>query len=153
MNLASPLIFTISTLYIFMKIKKVSKNEYLLCLERGEEIVKTIEDFLKREKIKSGVLWGLGAVDYAKLAHYRVDKKEYSECEFNEPLEIASLFATITREGLHSHIVLSDSEMKTYAGHLKAARVAATGEIVICKWDKPLAREYSEEIGLKLLHI
>jgi len=136
-----------------MKSKKINKNQYLLCLERGEEIVKAIEDFLKKEKIKGGMLWGLGAVDYAKLAHYRVDRKEYSEKELNEPLEIASLSAIITREGIHAHIVLSDSEMHTYGGHLKEAKIAATGEIVIRKGDTSISRKHSEEIGLNLLDI
>ncbi len=122
-------------------------------LERGEEIVKTVEGFLKKERIESGMLWGLGAVDYAKLAHYRVDKKEYSEKEFNEPLEIASLSATITKEGIHAHIVLSDSEMRTYGGHLKEAKIAATGEIIIRKGEASISRKHSEEIGLNLLNI
>lgn len=136
-----------------MWIKKINENEYLLRLERGEEIVKTVEDFLKKEKIGSGVLWGLGAVDYARLAHYRVDKKEYSEKELRQPLEIASLVGVITKEGIHSHIVLSDSQMKTYGGHLKEARVAATGEIVVQKGAEKIGRKYSEEIGLNLLEI
>jgi len=136
-----------------MRIKKVSKNQYILRLERGEEIIKTVEDFLKKEKIASGILWGLGAVDFARLAHYRVDKKEYSEESFKEPLEIASLFAVITREGLHPHAVFSDSEMHAFGGHLKEARVAATCEIIVHKGRAKISRKYSEEIGLKLLEI
>lgn len=153
MNLGFTSYFNFLYLYIFMRIKRVFKNEYLLRLERGEKIVKTVEDFLKREKIASGILWGLGAVDYAKLAHYRVDKKEYSEKEFNEPLEIVNLLATITHEGLHAHIALGNAVMQVFGGHLKEARVAATCEIVVRKWDAEISRKYSEEIGLKLLDI
>lgn len=136
-----------------MKIKKINKNEYVLRLKRGEEIVKTLDNFLKKKKIESGVLWGLGAMDYARLAHYRVDKKEYTEREFKEPLEIASLVGIITREGIHSHVVLGDKLMHVYAGHLKEGRIAATGEIVIRAGEESITRKHSEEIGLDLLHI
>ncbi len=136
-----------------MKYTKVEENLFLLRLERGEEIVESIVTFLQKEKIASGILWGLGAVDYARLAHYRVEHKEYTEREFNEPLEIASLVATITQDKIHSHVVLSDALMHTYGGHLKEAHVAATAEIVICAGKEKITRKFSEKIGLELLNI
>lgn len=136
-----------------MHFKKINPKEFILRLDRGEEIVKTVEDFLKKEKIYSGYLLGLGAIDFARLAHYRVDQKEYSEEEFNQPFEIVSLFATVTREGIHPHISLSNHSMRVIGGHLKEARVAATCEIIVFKGNVSIGRKFSEEIGLNLLAI
>ena len=45
-------------------------NTYIVRIDRGEEIVKAVNDICREENITLGSLSGLGAVDSAKLGLY-----------------------------------------------------------------------------------
>jgi predicted DNA-binding protein with PD1-like motif len=52
---------------------------------------------------------------------------------------------------LHLHIVLADRTHKTFGGHLNAATVSATAEIIIHTAPGTIHRTFSDKIGLNLL--
>jgi predicted DNA-binding protein with PD1-like motif len=54
---------------------------------------------------------------------------------------------------LHLHVNLSDSSCHAFGGHLNAAVVSATCEVVVCALEGEVGREFSEEIGLNLLQL
>ena len=134
--------------------KKTNCGENLVIrLEKGEEIVSQLEEIFNKEGINAGFFLGLGAVSEAKLGHYSLATKEYREKVFDRPLEIASLKGTITREGIHPHVCLSDKDMEVYGGHLAEGTVSATCEVVVVPMSGNLKRYHDEEIGLDLLNI
>ena len=137
-----------------MKFKKV-KGTYVIRLERGEEIIKTIKKFCKNQKIKCGFFFGIGALDEAELAHYIVDNKKYISKKFKKPLEIVNLSGNITTMDkeiyLHCHITLSDEKMNAIAGHLKDGIISATCEIFLVKLNSIVQRKYDDFIGLNLM--
>ena len=51
---------------------------------------------------------------------------------------------------LHLHINLSDANYNVQGGHLNAAVISGTGEIVIETMAGTIDRQFSEEIGLNL---
>ena len=59
-----------------MKYKK-EDNFYLIFLEKGEEIVKTLTNFCKEKNINSGYIHGIGAVSEAELGAYSLTDKKY----------------------------------------------------------------------------
>lgn len=131
----------------------LSPATYLLRLERGEEIIKTLFDFCQKNEIYSGWFQGLGAVSKAQLALYRLKDKKYFERKLKKPLEIASMFGIISREKLHTHCVLTNQQMKACGGHLVKAVVSATCEVVLHKGEKEIDRVYDKDIGLDLLSL
>ena len=135
-----------------MKYKRIDEKLFIR-LEKGEEIVSSLETLLEKEGINAGSLQGIGAVSEATLGHYSLKSKEYSEKELNQPLEIVSLQGTITSEKIHPHVCLGNSEMETYGGHLVEATVAATCEVIVDSAAGSLNRYHDEEIGLDLLDI
>ena len=48
---------------------------FLIRLDRGEEIVTSLLKFIQEKKLKGGFLFGIGAVDKTKLAHYSLQEK------------------------------------------------------------------------------
>jgi predicted DNA-binding protein with PD1-like motif len=136
-----------------MKFKKINDNLYIIRLEVGEEIVAEVVSFCKDLDIDSAEINAIGAVGEAILKHYCVGDKEYSEKHYDEEMEIASLFGIVTSIGLHAHIVLSNNKMQTFGGHLEAARVSATCEIVLRRIPEKLNRRHDDFTGLKLLDI
>lgn len=137
-----------------MYYSKVAKQTYLLRLTKGEGVIKTIKTFCEKEKIKNGLLQGIGSVESATLAHYRVDTKKYSEKKFEGIYEVISLIGNIAlfknEPLIHAHVTLTDGTMNAYGGHLVNATVSATLEIIIQVFDSKHIKLYDDEIGLKL---
>jgi uncharacterized protein len=133
-----------------------SGKRYIIRLERGEQLVKTLTEFCEKENIKSGGLWGIGAVLSAELGFYHLDKKEYSFKKSDTPHEIASMIGNVTivddKPFLHIHTVLSNENFVCIGGHLKEATVGATCEVYLTDLDTKIERIIDEEIGLKLLN-
>lgn len=133
-----------------------SGNCFIIKLQRGEKIIESLQAFCKLHNVSAGHFKAIGAVEHAELAHYRVDTKQYSTKIINEQLEIASLAGFVTffenAPHIHAHIVVSDSSMKAYAGHLKEAVVSATCEIVLTHLDAMIGRQHDAITGLNLLN-
>ena len=90
-------------------------------LKRGEKLLESIRDQLKKEGIRSGiVLCAIGSLEKAVI-HRVMDngvtpKDEYVTIE--QPMELASLQGIIADGEPHFHVVISDLK-KTYTGHLE----------------------------------
>ena len=140
-----------------MKYKKIDQRTYVISLAPGEEIIAALDAFLAQERIDNAYFSGIGAVNKAELAHYRVDDKKYSSKVFEEPLEVANLtgnaFLFEGKPLVHAHITLANDRFDILAGHLVNAVISAACEIVLVKLDSQLQKKYSQDIGLKLLSI
>ncbi|MCC5910272.1 MAG: DNA-binding protein [Clostridiaceae bacterium] len=136
-----------------MEYKKFD-NKYIIRMDKGEEIVETLKNFCREEKIKLGWVKGIGAVDQVTMGLFETSIKKYHATELTGDFEITSLLGNIsTMKGetyLHVHINISDAQYKTYGGHLNAAVISATGEFLIEAIDGEIDRSFSEEIGLNL---
>lgn len=130
---------------------------YQLRLERGEEIIQTLTQFVQSRRLKSGTLTGLGAGTDLELGCYNLKKKKYHRRLFKGEYEICSLVGNIAWDDktpiLHIHLVISNERLTTYSGHLFAGRVAATCEIAIFPGTVKLIRRLEPDSGLKLLQL
>lgn len=128
---------------------------YLLRLNKGEEIGKTLISFCQSLSIQSGFFQAIGGVSEAELGFYDLDKKEYSFKKFARTHEIVSLTGNVTsidsNPFVHMHTVLSDENFSCVGGHLKEGIVGATCEIYLVNFEKEITRSFDSEIGLKLL--
>lgn len=136
-----------------MEYKKFG-SKYVLRMNKGEEVVETLKNFCAIEKITLGSISGIGAINKATIGLFEIDKKEYHSTDLEGDYEITSLLGNISTMNeevyLHLHINLSDSEYKTYGGHLNSAVISATGEFMVETMDGTVDREFNEKIGLNL---
>ncbi len=128
---------------------------FLLRFDRGEEFVTLLIDWARKAKLDGAFLSGLGAVERPKLGYYDAHKKGYLEQEFEGEYEIASLTGNLGWDGkeplAHIHAVISGPNFIAFGGHLYSAVVSGTLEINVIAFEKKLARQYNEELKLKLL--
>ncbi len=128
---------------------------HILRIDRGEEIVKAVNDFCQREHITLGFLSGLGAIDHAKLGLYSLEKHEYLVNEFDGEYEIVNLVGNVTtKEGVpyvHMHMMISDETGAVFGGHLTEARVAVTCEIFLHTVAGTVEREVDPAIGINMM--
>jgi len=97
-------------------------DELILSLKPGSDLVQSITGFAREKGIETGSLVAIGALKKAKLGYYDQKKNRYREIKVDSPTEIASCTGNISlREGepfAHIHVVLSDANGNTKAGHL-----------------------------------
>lgn len=139
-----------------MKYKKFNTS-YLLRFDRDEELIGSLEEFCKAEKIKSGFLHGLGGVTHATLGYYDLEKKKYFFRDCDDVVEIISLNGNITlaegRPFVHLHGTLGNKKLETVAGHIKSLTIGGTAEIFLNVFEARVERSFDEKTGLNLLEI
>lgn len=129
-------------------------SDYIIRLDPGEEILETLTAFCKKEDIKLGVVYGLGATDLVTVSVYDLKEQVFSTKTFEEPMEISDLTGNInTMDGetyLHLHITLCDRALAAHGGHLKACRISATGELHVHKIEGCVDRKKDPVTGLNI---
>ncbi len=122
--------------------------------DRGEEILACLKEVALKENIKLASVSALGAVDDFTVGVYKVDEKKYYSNHFAGAFEIVSLTGTIsTMNGeyyAHLHMSAGDDKGAVFGGHLNAARISATCEMVIDVIDGVVERRADLEVGLNL---
>lgn len=99
----------------------------------------------------------IGAFKSTKIGSYDQEKHKYLEIVIDTPREIASCIGNISlKDGkpfVHAHVVLSDENGNTRAGHLFEGLVFAA-EIHLQEFDGfKLERKHDEVTGLSLWHM
>jgi hypothetical protein len=125
---------------------------YALRLMPKQDLRKQLELFGKQHKIQAGLI--LTAVGSLQKASLRLANQQ-DATTFEGKYEIVSLVGTLSPDGVHLHISLSDSTGKTIGGHLvEGCEIYTTAEIVIAE-ARGLAftRETDAQTGYKELKI
>lgn len=130
-------------------------SDYVVRIQKGEEILSCIQDVCQRENILLGTVTGIGAVGEITLGVFDREKFAYQSRTYTGDLELGSCGGSIsTMEGktyLHIHAVAGNPDRDfCMAGHMSRAVVSLTGEFILHRIDGQVEREYSPEVGLNL---
>jgi uncharacterized protein len=147
-----------------MKAKSL-KGSYLIRLEIGEEVLSSLGAFVRRKRIRSGWLQGIGAVNEVTLGVYDLERKAYDKRLFRNDHELVIMAGDISWLGplatrragrdpvLHVHAVIADPKLRTFGGHLFSATCCVTVEVVLQPSGVSVRRRRDERTGLNLLDL
>ncbi len=129
---------------------------YYIRMDRGDEILSSILEVCKKEKILSAIYSGIGGCNEAEVQTFIPEKGAFETETIKGTLELVTLNGNvITDENnqyyQHSHALFSfkeGSDHRIVAGHMKSITVLYTAEIEL----RPviggaIKREYSPETG------
>ena len=137
-----------------MQSRQLSEGRWILVLDRGEELVGTVTEFLAAKDIRGGFITGIGALSNHTVGYYDLESKEYLKRTFEENMELGNLTGTVgIVDGspfLHAHVTISGPELIAFTGHLVKGDVAVTAELIVTDFGVELPREPDDDIGLKL---
>ena len=129
-------------------------DTYVIRLDRGEEIVKSLTKLCAAENVQLPCRPGPGPPDRVILGLFDVAKGKFSSAVFEGAYEIASLTGNATRKdgevSLHLHAAIADSTQNALGGHLSEARISATAEIFMTVAEGRVERE-PDGSGLNLM--
>lgn len=140
-----------------IKVVKSSLHCFALRIQSGDDLVQRLKNLVNEYSLKSAfILTCVGSLKEAnlRLANAAPDKKEDVICISN-PVEIVSLVGTLSLNGFHLHMSLSDDQGQVVGGHLMSSSsciVHTTVELVIgnCP-EMTFTREFDEVTGYKEL--
>ncbi|MBI5679702.1 MAG: DUF296 domain-containing protein [Methanobacterium sp.] len=117
-------------------------------LKPKKDLKQGIIDILNEKQIKSGIIICIvGSLNSATLRMADSTIKT-----FKGPFEIVSSQGTVSENGIHIHIAVSDTEGHTVGGHLrKGCIINTTAEICMLKSDLHLKRVFDPDTGYKEL--
>ena len=126
--------------------KGMNIMNYVFRLTKGQDLKKEMVNYVKQKNIKAGIVkCGVGCVYEAKIrladGHTILHKQEQHE--------IVSLMGTVSINGVHIHIALSDKDGHTIGGHLvDGCLVNTTAEICLEELENyTFTREFDKNTG------
>lgn len=122
----------LASLIFFSCQQQTAMNNYIahaFRLKPGQDLKKEIENLVKEKQIKAGwISTCVGSLTNYQIRFANQQKGGTDTGHF----EIVSLTGTISTNGSHLHISISDSTGKTIGGHLmEGCKIYTTAEIVI----------------------
>jgi predicted DNA-binding protein with PD1-like motif len=132
------------------------QRTFAVVFSTGEEVLSSLGDFIRREKVYAAQLTAIGALSELVLMYFDWEKKEYLKRPVKEQVEVASLIGDVA-EGpdgaptLHMHIVVGMRDGSAKAGHLGEAHVRPTLEVIVTESPAHLRKVKDPESGLALI--
>ena len=116
----------------------------------GDDLKKSLEDLVYLGELRSGIIICMvGSLNDAVLRMSNGNNKKFSGL-----FEIVSGVGTISVNGIHVHIAISDSDGIVYGGHLlKGCKIHTTAEIAIIESEMSFERIFDPKTGYKELVI
>lgn len=133
-------------------------KSHVLVLDAGDSVIDTLTDFAGHLQLRSASFTGIGAFSQGTIAFFDVESKQYQDIPVDEQTEVLSLIGDIVpREDggwqVHAQAVLGLRDGSTRGGHLRAATVRPTMEIVVAESPQQLTRRFDPECGLALIDL
>lgn len=106
---------------------------YTFRLRPNQDLFDSIETFVIDNKIEAGsVLSSVGSLTHATLR--LANRSDYNEYEGH--FEIVSMTGTVSTNGSHIHVAISDGDGATIGGHLvTGCKIYTTAEIVLAEFE------------------
>jgi predicted DNA-binding protein with PD1-like motif len=129
---------------------------YLLVFRTGQEVMKGLLAFARKNGLKTGHLTGIGAISDAVIGYFDPEKKAYLRNYEKGQAEVLSLTGNLALDHnepfFHVHVALGRRDGSARGGHLFEATVRPTVELVLTTYAMTtVQRKIDSETGLPLL--
>lgn len=133
------------------------EKTWVLIFDKGDEVVSGLTRFAEEQHLGGSRFTGIGAFSDVSLGYFDRESKDYRKIPVEEQVEVLVLAGDIAlRDGqpqVHAHVVLGKRDGTAHGGHLLAAHVWPTLELILVESPRHLQREFDEETGLTLIRL
>lgn len=134
---------------------KRTASGWVLRLDPGEEIGRTLTEWAVRENVRAGSISGIGAVGDVELGYFERERRDYVRRTFPGDHEILALTGNFSeRDGQpfpHLHLVLSGPDFVAHGGHLFRGVITITCEIQVIANGDVVRRRAHDALGVAIL--
>jgi uncharacterized protein len=131
---------------------------FAVIFDTGEDPIEGLTRFAAEHNLTASGFTAIGAFSEATLGYFDWDKKDYDRIPVTEQVEVLALVGDIARDEqnrpkVHAHVVLGKRDGAACGGHLLAAKVRPTLEVILTESPAHLRRVHDPESGLALIRI
>lgn len=134
-----------------------SERTWALVFETGDEVVSTLQAFAAEQRLAAARFTAIGAFREATLGYFDWQSKAYEKIFVREQVEVLALVGDVTldREDpkVHAHVVVGKRDGTAHGGHLLAAHVRPTLEVMLTEAPTHLRRSFDPDSGLALIDV
>ena len=128
-----------------------------LIFDKGDEVMSTLTRFAKEHGLSAAHFTAIGAFSDVILGYFDRETRDYKKIPVREQVEVLSLVGDIALDGhdanVHAHVVIGKADGTAHGGHLIAAHVWPTLELILTESPRYLRRKTDRETGLALIEI
>jgi predicted DNA-binding protein with PD1-like motif len=126
---------------------------FAVIFDTGEDPMAGLARFAEQHDLNASSFTAIGAFSEATLGYFDWEKKDYEHIPVREQVEVLSLIGDIAGKKVHAHVVLGRRSGAACGGHLLAAKVRPTLEVIITESPGYLQRGHDPASGLSLIKI
>ena len=131
---------------------------YAVIFDTGDEAASGLTDFARQHHLGGAHFTAIGAFRDVTLGYFDWETKEYKKIQLPEQVEVLSLVGDIALDEkgqpkVHAHVVVGRSDGTAHGGHLLAAHVRPTLEVILVESPRHLQRKHDPESGLALIRL
>jgi predicted DNA-binding protein with PD1-like motif len=133
------------------------QKTYVLVFDKDDEFVDGLMKFAQQQNLDAASFTGIGAFSSATLGYFDRERMDYAKIPVGEQVEVLTLAGNIALDSakrqpkVHAHVIVGRADGTTLGGHILAARVWPTLEVVLLESPAHLRRASDPETGLALL--
>jgi uncharacterized protein len=128
---------------------------YAVVLDTGDEVAAELARFVRQNEVEAASVTAIGAFRDALLGYFDWQTKQYKQIAVDEQVEVVSLLGDVAvaagGPSLHLHAVLGKADGSTVGGHLLAAHVRPTLEVILIQPPSYLRKRRDPTTGLALI--
>jgi hypothetical protein len=138
------------------KLLEERPRTYALIFETGDELAEGLKHFATEQKLAGSSFKAIGAFSAVKLGWFNWETKQYeTSVDLGEQVELLSMIGDIAlKDGkpqVHAHVVIGRRDGTAHGGHLQAATVRPTCEVILTESPQHLQKEMDAASGLALI--
>ena len=144
-----------------MRAKLLSPGEprvFAVVFDAGDDPMEGLVRFAAAHKLDGAGFTAIGAFSEALLGYFDWEKKDYERIRVDQQVEVLALVGDIAVQSgdhrkVHAHVVLGRRDGSTCGGHLLAAKVRPTLEVIVTESAGHLRRVHDPASGLALIRL
>lgn len=128
---------------------------FVLVFDSGDEVVQELTRWCAGAGVLAARLTAVGAFSHVTVAWFDWEAREYRPIDIDEQTELLALNGDVAEQDgepvVHAHVVLGTRDGSARGGHLMAARVRPTLELVLDEVPSHLRKRHDPTSGLALI--
>jgi predicted DNA-binding protein with PD1-like motif len=132
-----------------------STKEYAVIFYKGDEAFSGLQEFAEKYQVTSAHFTAIGAVSGATIAWFDPQRKMYKKIPIDGQHEVIGMSGDIAvyqgKPVVHTHMVVGASDGTTRAGHVLAAYVSPTLEVMVIVDPVTMHKRFDPETDLTLI--
>jgi uncharacterized protein len=133
-----------------------SPKTFILVFKEGDELADGLLQFAKEQKLSAASFKAVGALYSVRLGWFSWENKKYEpSVTLDEQVELLSLIGDVAlKDGepvVHAHAVIGKKDGTAHGGHLLAAYIRPTCEVVLTESPAQLQKFVDPESGIALI--